>query len=448
MVPRSRTSACATAAALLLQPLWTAGAQEAPQQPAQAPGRIRVTSELVLVNVVVRDKNGDLVRGLKKEDFTVYEDGKQQEIRSFDFENVDELALAGKSEATVTGSAAEGGLLRAGPAQAAPLDARDRRLMLLFFDFTGMDPEQIERSVNAANKFVESHLQPADLVALVSLATSLRVDMDFTGDKTKILRALAAYTSGQGQGFESGGTGSAEGAGETSGSFAVDDTDYNQFNTDRKLLALQSLMQGLGKISQKKSIIYFSNGISRSDIDNESALRAATAAAVKANVSIYPLDIRGLEALPAGGAAQSASLHGVSAYSGRSVLDQFDSNAATQETLSTLAADTGGKAFFDSNDFGAVFSQVQKDSSAYYVLGFTSNNRARDGRFRRLRVQVKRPNVKLDHRSGYYADRDFEHMNRAGREQQLEDELASDLPQTDVIVYAGAAHFRQDDAHY
>jgi len=448
MVPGSRTSACATAAALLLQPFWMAVAQEAPQQPTQAPGRIRVTSELVLVNVVVRDKNGDLVRGLKKEDFTVYEDGKQQEIRSFDFENVDELALAGKSEATVTGSAAEGGLLRAGPTQAAPLDARDRRLMLLFFDFTGMDPEQIERSVNAANKFVESHLQPADLVALVSLATSLRVDLDFTGDKTKILSALSAYTSGQGQGFESDGTGSAEGGAETSGSFAVDDTDYNQFNTDRKLLALQSLMQGLGKISQKKSIIYFSNGISRSDIDNESALRAATAAAVKANVSIYPLDIRGLEALPAGGAAQSASLHGVSAYSGRSVLDQFDSNAATQETLSTLAADTGGKAFFDSNDFGAVFSQVQKDSSAYYVLGFTSSNKARDGRFRRLRVQVKRPNVKLDHRSGYYADRDFEHMNRAGREQQLEDELTSDLPQTDVIVYAGAAHFRQDDAHY
>src|SRR2546427_5013851 len=249
MVPRSRTSACATAAALLLQPLWTAGAQEAPQQPAQAPGRIRVTSELVLVNVVVRDKNGDLVRGLKKEDFTVYEDGKQQEIRSFDFENVDELALAGKSEATVTGSAAEGGLLRAGPTQAAPLDARDRRLMLLFFDFTGMDPEQIERSVNAANKFVESHLQPADLVALVSLATSLRVDLDFTGDKTKILSALSAYTSGQGQGFESGGTRGAGGGGGASGCFAGEDTDHNQIHTQRKLVALETLVPGTRIVS-------------------------------------------------------------------------------------------------------------------------------------------------------------------------------------------------------
>ena len=88
-------------------------------------------------------------------------------------------------------------------------------------------------------------------------------------------------------------------------------------------------------------------------------------------------------------------------------------------TLEMFGTGTGGKAFFDSNDFGAVFSQVQKDSSAYYVLGFTSNNPLKDGRFRRLKVQVNRPDLKLDFRSGYYAGRDFEHLNRADREQQL-----------------------------
>jgi hypothetical protein len=130
------------------------------------------------------------------------------------------------------------------------------------------------------------------------------------------------------------------------------------------------------------------------------------------------------------------------------VLNDLSNNAATQETLSTLAADTGGKAFFDSNDFGGVFAQVQKDTSAYYVLGFTSNNPLKDGKFRRLRVQVNRPDIKLDFRSGYYAGRDFEHLNRADREEQIQDELASELPQTDVAVYAGAAYFRQDDSHY
>jgi len=219
------------------------------------------------------------------------------------------------------------------------------------------------------------------------------------------------------------------------------DTDYNTFNADRKLLALQAIMQSLGKISQKKAIIYFSNGISQNGVDNQSTLRAATASAVKANVSIYPVDIRGLQAFPPGGEAQNASLHGQSAYNGAAVLNDLNSNAASQDTLSTLASDTGGKAFFDSNDFGAVFSQVQKDSSAYYVLGFTSTNAMKDGRFRHLKVQLNRSDLKLDYRSGYYAGRDFEHLNRADREQQLQDELASELSQTDVAVYAGAAVF-------
>jgi len=435
-----------TVAGLLLQ----AAAPVIAQQSGQAginEARIRVSSELVLVNVVAHDKKGNLVRDLKKGDFTLREDGKKQEIATFDFENVDELATAGPAEAAVSGVA--GGALLSARKQAEPsLDARDRRLILLFFDFSAMDPEQINRSVDAAKKFVDTKMQPADLMALVSLATNMRVDLDFTDDKTKLRAALTAFHSGQGQGFDNGITGSAEGAAETSGAFSADDTDFNTFNADRKLLALQSLMQALGKLPQKKSLIYFSNGISQSGADNQSALRATTAAAVKANVSIYSLDIRGLQAFPPGGEAQAASLHGQSAYSGQSVLNDLSGNAASQETLATLSSDTGGKAFFDSNDFGGVFSQVQKDSSAYYVLGFTSNNPLKDGRFRRLKVQVNRTDLKLDFRAGYYAGRDFEHLNRADREQQLVDELDTQLPRVDVPLYAGAAYFRQDDAHY
>jgi VWFA-related protein len=415
-------------------------------QSQQAPARIYVNTDLVLVNVVARDRKGNLVRDLKKEDFTVLEDNRKQDISSFDFENVDALQTAGNAEATVTGVGAQGSLLHS--SEQPGFQARDRRLMLLFFDFSAMDPEQIDRSVDAARKFVQSKMQPADLVAVVSLSTNLRIDLDFTDDRVKLQAVLGAYASGAGQGFDNGSAGTSEGAVETGGSFTADDTDYNTFSADRKLLALQSLMMTLGKIPQKKSIVYFSNGITQNGVDNQSALRATTAAAVKANVSIYPLDIRGLQALPGGGEAQSASLHGVSAYSGQSVLNDLSSNAASQDTLSTLASDTGGKAFFDSNDFTGVFSQVQKDSSAYYVLGFTSTNPARDGKFRRLKVQLNRPDIKLEYRSGYYAGRDFVHSNRADREQQLEDEMASELPETDVAVYAGAAYFRQDDSHY
>jgi VWFA-related protein len=432
-------------ALVLLNATTAALAQDAAPQAKPPQYRVRVTSELVLVNVVVRDKKGNLVRGLKKEDFTVTEDGKRQEISTFDFENVDELATAGPAEATVTGAAATAGLLHSSN---APLDARDRRLILLFFDFSGMDPEQIERGVDSAKKFVSEKMMPADLIALVSLSTNMRVDLDFTADKSKVLSILSAYTSTQGQGFDAGAEGSAEGAPETGGSFTPDDTDYNTFTADRKLLALQAIMQALGKINQKKSIIYFSNGITQSGVDNQSALRATTASAVKANVSIYPLDVRGLQAFPPGGEAQNASLHGQSAYNGNAVFNDLNGNAASQETLSTLADDTGGKAFFDSNDFSGVFSQVQKDTSAYYVLGFTSSNPLKDGHFRHLKVQLNRQDVKLEYRSGYYAGRDFQHLNNTDREQQLTDELEAPLSQTDVAVYAGAHYFRQDDSHY
>jgi len=454
MVAARRKIAAIASAGLLFQLSAPSFAQQSqPQSPAGAqtqPSRseIRVTSELVLANVVVRDKKRNLVRDLKKEDFTLFEDGKKQNISTFDFENVDELETAGAAEKTVTGEAAAGpaGVLK--KSDAPVMNARDRRVIVLYFDFSAMEPDQIERCVDAAKKYINAQMQPADIVALVSLSTNMRVDLDFTDDKPKILSVLSSYSTGEGQGFQAGDTGSAEGAAETGGSYTADDTDYNTFSADWKLLALQSTMQALGKIEQKKSLIYFSNGISQTGTDNQSALRAATAAAVKNNVSIYPVDIRGLQAFPPGGEAQNASLHGQSAYNGAAVLGDLSSNAASQETLSTLAADTGGKAFFDTNDFSGVFTQVQKDSSAYYVLGFTSTNPLKDGHYRRLKVLVNRADVKLEFRPGYYAGRDYQHLNRADREAQLEDELSAELPQTDVPLYAGTAYFRQDDSHY
>src|SRR6201993_4306248 len=432
------------AAVALLPPAPLLSAQE-PNQQAAGPAPIHVSTELVLVNVVARDKKGNPVRDLKQEDFTLYEDGKKQQISTFDFEDVDQLPVT--VGATVSG-AAPGTLLHSTKKAPPTLDARDRRLIVLFLDFSAMEPEQIDRSVDAARKFVSARMQSADLLALVSLATNMHVDCYFTDDKDKLLALLTSYNSGQGQGFDNGTTGSAEGTAETSGSFTEDDTDLNTFTADRKLLALQSLMQVLSNLPQKKSIVYFSNGITQTGVDNQSALRAATATAVKANASIYSLDVRGLQAFPPGGEAQNASLHGQSAFSGASTLNDLNGNAASQDTLATLSSDTGGKAFFDSNDFSGIFSQVQKDSSVYYVLGFTSSNPAKDGRFRHLKVTINRPDLKLDFRSGYYAGRDFVHRDRAAREQQLQDELAAQLPSVDVPVYAGESYFRKDDSHY
>src|SRR4029077_3320820 len=152
-----------------------------------------------------------------------------------------------------------------------------------------------------------------------------------------------------------------------------------------------------------KAIIYFSSGMQRSGTDNQVELRAAVNAAVRANVAIYPVDSRGLQAVVPGGSARQGSRGGLGAFSGRGVADQFTQLAAQQETLTTLASDTGGTAFTDTNDFGEAFTKVEREISSYYMLGFSSANTNRDGRFRRITVRVKNhPNVKVEAKEGYY----------------------------------------------
>ncbi len=415
------------------------------QTPAQSSGTvIRVSTELVLTNVTVRDKDGKFVRGLKTEDFTVLEDNKPQQLVSFDLEDVDAAQPIGPDQATVLvpRSTAEAA---ASPSPAVTEQLKHHRLVVLFFDLSSMQPDEIDRGVTAARKYVDQQMSPADLVAVVSLGSAFQVNLDFTADRTQLRRVLDGLNPGSGGGFEEGSTGETEGTPETGQAFTADETEYNIFNADRRLEALRSLARMLAPIEQKKSVIYISNGMTRTGIENDSAVRAAVNQAVRANLSIYTMDVRGLEALVPGGDARQASLRGTAAYSGAAMRNSLDSNFSSQDTLVTLASDTGGRAFLDSNDFSAVFRGVQQDTATYYVLGYHSTNPARDGRFRRVTVRLNLPGTKVDYRPGYYAPRDFQHFDKEDRERQLDEELASDLPSTDLRVYLSAAYFRQRD---
>jgi VWFA-related protein len=405
------------------------------------------TTELVLVNVTVRDRNGNPVPDLKREDFTVLEDNKRQQVISFDLENTDAVLSTAATEAPLLGKT-QPQSTAAAQADLAARPLKDRRLIILFFDLSSMQPDEADRATTAAESYVDKQMVAADLVSVVSLGDTLSVNQDFTSDRALLKKALQGFNLGAGGGFEEGATGTTEGTAETGGSFTVDDTEYNIFNTDRRLQALRSIADKLAHIEEKKSLIYFSSGMDRTGIENQSQLRSATNAAVKANMAIYTMDIRGLQALVPGGEAQNASLRGISPYSGKAVSSAFDSNATTQETLVTLAGDTGGKAFLDSNDLGKVFTGVQQDSSLYYLLGYHSSNTARDGHFRRITVKINRPGLKLDFRRGYYAPADFQHSTRDDRERQLDEELASDLSTTDLPVYLSAAYFRIADRKF
>jgi VWFA-related protein len=403
---------------------------------------MKVQTDIVLTNVVVRDKKtGEVVKGLKQGDFTILENGKPQTIASFDYQNVDVAAVL-RENATVTGKATIADLLNRDFA-ASPTALRDHRLIVMFFDLSSMQPEDIDRAVQAAQDYVNKKMQPADLVALVSMATGLSMDQDFTSDKAALLKGLGKYNGTEGTGFANGNEGgNSGGTSDDASSFTADDSEYNSLNTDRELYAIRTIAKSLERVDQRKSMLYFSGGLTRQGVENQASMRAATNEAVKANMAIYSVDSRGLEAMPPVGNASKGSLRGTAAYSGGAMQSQLDANFGSQETLATLSSDTGGKAFFDSNDFAPAFQQVQHDTEAYYILGFHSTNTARDGSYRHLTIKLNRSDVKIDYRPGYYAPADFQHQKTEDREVALTEQLRSDLPATDVAVYLQALYFR------
>jgi VWFA-related protein len=408
---------------------------------------LKMNGELVLTNVVARDaKTGELVQGLKQSDFSIYENGKQQKIDTFDFESVDKATPL--NEATVSGLAA--GTTGTGSKAVVvtkPEDLRNHRLIVMFFDLTSMQPEDLDRSVDAAQEFLKKKMQPADLVALVSLGDTLKVDQDFTADKTALIGEVAVYNGTEGQGFAEGATANSNQVEDTTG-YTPDESEYNDLNTDRELFALRAVAKSLEKITEKKSLLYFSGGISRDGIENQASLRAAINSAVRANLAIYSVDTRGLQAISPLGDASTGSLRGTGAYNGGALTNNMNANLASQEVMATLSTETGGKAFLDSNDFAPAFAQVERDTSAYYAIGFRSTNPLRDGRYRKLTIKVNRPGVKLEYRPGYYAPADFQHSGHEDREQELEEQLASDLPATDMAVYLDAMYFRLDENRF
>ncbi len=459
MDTRRLVSSCVRGSLLFVCSVAVAGLQAVPAG-LQAP-TFRSSVNLVLVDVVVRDRSGALVSGLTQDDFELLEDGVKQQIVTFAFEHITPGAAPIETASTL-GTAAKGGaaapsLIATAPASANadaphPLTSEEvagHRLMVLVFDTSSMQPDELQKAIDGAEKWVDEQMTPADLVAVASIGSSLQILSDFTSDKERVRAAVTGLSPLDGTAFAAVDAGSAA-TDEADTAATTDATTVDQsaqeldtFNNDVRLRALRTLAEALQPLPQKKAIVYFSSGLQRSGTDNQVELRAAVNAAVRANVAMYPVDARGLQAVVPGGGARQAGRGGLGAFSGSAIASQFTQLAAQQETLTALASDTGGTAFTDTNDFGEAFAKVSRDISSYYILGFASTNTAKDGRFRRLSVRVKnRANVRLEAKNGYYADRDFAHTARNDREQSLQEQLQAPIPATDVPLFVTAGWFR------
>lgn len=413
--------------------------------PAQQPqGEItfKSSTNLVIVNVIVRDRQGKPMEGLKQSDFVLLENGKPQTISVFDFQK---LSLAPAPPPAPKPDAA---VEPAAPAGEGSRRYRDRRLLILFFDFAGMAiPDQL-RAQHAALKFIEENLTASDLVQIMSFASTIRTDQEFTDDREKLVEAIRRFRIGEAlvPGMDAALSDTGETEEETN---APDEIELDLFNTDRKLAALENAVKTLAALPEKKALIYFSSGAGGSGVENQAQLRATINAAVRSNVSFYPVDVRGLMAIPPGGAASESGAKGTAVFTGKAQRSHRDRLYEQQETLSALATETGGKALLDNNDLSLGILQAQRDLQSYYTLGYYSSDAARDGRFRRIQVKVQsQPQARLDYRSGYFSDKDWSDFNKSDKERQLQEALLLGDPLTGLPLALEVNWFRLNPTKY
>jgi VWFA-related protein len=332
---------------------------QAPPVTDEGSAKFTSNSQLVVEIVTVKDKDGKPVEGLTAKDFTLTEDGKPQAISFCEYQTLRDGPLAPAAPVPPLVSAPRVTQTQISPERPGDIRHKDRRLIGIYFDMTAMPvPDQL-RALAAADKFVKTQMTGPDLVAIMTFsAGAIQVLQDFTDDRDLLLTVLQKLIIGEAQGLDEASNDDA--TADTGAAFGQDDAEFNIFNTDRQLAALQTAVKMLGTLNEKKSLVYFASGLRLTGVDNQAQLQATINAAIRANVSFYPIDARGLVASAPLGDATHGSPGGLGMYSGASAGAGATSFQRSQDTLFALAADTGGKALLDYNDLGKGIVQAQQ----------------------------------------------------------------------------------------
>ncbi len=425
--------------------------------PAASGAKITVNTNLVVEDVTVTGKDGKPISGLTAKDFTVTEDGVAQEIKFCEFQNVQDEAdvtpvSAKPAENNTPASTARAKVdsavaMEIKPEPPGDLHYKDRRLIVLYFDMGAMPVQDQLRAQTAAVKFIATQMHKADLVALISFSDGVHVLQDFTDDRDALLTKINKLFIGEADGF--GTTDSDDSSADTGTAFGEDDSEFNIFNIDRQLAALTNTVKMLGALNEKKVLVYFSSGIRLQGLDNQAQFAATTNAAIKSNVAFWTVDARGLVAMSPLGNAGAGSSGGQGMYSGTSSSAMMSNFSKSQDTMYSLATDTGGKALLDNNDLSQGIVNAEQSISSYYVLGYYSSNTNLDGKFRKIKIVYNGdPTAKITYRAGYLAGKVFAKFTAADKERQLMDALQLGDPVTDLTIRMEIDYFQMNGAEY
>jgi VWFA-related protein len=358
--------------------------------------------EVVELAVVARDADGHLVGDLTQRDFEVFEEGARQEIVAF--ERVSVPVTPPDQPRT--------------PAPPADVStnalAGDARLFVLVLDSLHVDARRTRDVRRIATRFVERHLGPHDLAAILSPGARGDATQEFTSDKARLLAAIGNFG---GQKLLSATLSRNEQSGKAGGGDMYEGRDPDDGERAYRAKAITNVLDALaghlaGVERRRKALLFFSEGIDYNTEDIFSkvqryssevakAMDRSLAALARANVAVYAIDPRGLANAegdllehPIYREAPSVSL------SEPGVAGEL---AASLRGLRTLADATGGFAVTDTNTFDTAFDRIVRENSDYYVLGYVPARPVRSGEFRKVEVRTPRPGLQLVARKGYTA---------------------------------------------
>lgn len=422
--------------------LTPALAQSPVQQPSdqQAGARqdvIRITVNLVQIDAVVTDSKGHQVTNLEPKDFEVSEDGHPQKITNFSYVTLQPApASAPRSPATPAVPGAPAGP----PARLRPEQVR--RTIALVVDDLGLSFESTAFVRQALKKFVDTQVQPGDLVAILRTAAGMGALQQFTTDKRMLYAAIDRvrwYPFGRGgvSAFPALGNDSTEGAGSQLAAFR------QEVFAVGTLGALNYVVRGLRELPGRKSVVLLSEGFQLFPRDDPGRygrvveeLRRLTDLANRASVVMYALDARGLPTL---GFTAADDVRSTSPSDFQYALSQRRSNYIDSQTgMIYLAEQTGGFFVHDNNDLSGGIRTILEDLSGYYLIGFkpdptTFNAKQAGPNFHKMKVKVKVPGLHVRSRTGFYGVPDEEaHPVYQTRSEQLLAALTSPFGSGDV----------------
>jgi VWFA-related protein len=414
------------------------------QQPPPPP--FRSAAHLVVQTVSVKDKQGRPIAGLTANDFVVTEDGQSQQIAFVEYQPLDAAPRPSPSVPVLPSSGVA-------PATDVPISVplpgdaryRGRRLIVLYLDLYNMGFFDQLRVYANVRKYIATGMTPADLVAVMVFQNgAVRTKLAFTDDRAALGEAVRQLEEAADETFNGGGLSIQSG-----GAFGEDDDTFNLFTTDRQLAAIQTAVTDLGPLPEVKTLIYLGSGLRLNGADNQAQLRATVNAAVRANVTINPIDTRGLIAAPPLGDATRPSPGGVGMFDGTLAQAATIRQQQAQDTYYALAKDTGGRAMFDYNDLSLGMVQAAQAVTGYYMIGYYTTNTALDGRLRRVKIALSADlSADLSYRPGYYGAKDYARFNAVDKERQIEDALKAEDPITDIPMAVEVNYFQLNAAEY